>query len=188
MQETLATFAFLRDFAFPSQAIHNISKNNNCYHPQMATEQSEFTAPAESEYNAMVPGAPAAEAKCPFDPAAAPASMVSAGPTGPRHTRDWWPNHLRLDLLQAHSELTDPMGPEFDYAREFKTLDYHGLKADLAALMTDSQEWWPADFGHYGPLFIRMAWHAAGTYRTYDGRRRRRPRSAALRPAQFLAR
>ncbi|RRA50319.1 catalase/peroxidase HPI [Acidipila sp. EB88] len=117
----------------------------------------------------MVPDAPAADAKCPFNPAAAAASPVSA-PSGPRTARDWWPNHLRLDLLHAHSELSNPMGEEFDYATEFKTLDYEGLKKDLAAVMTNSQEWWPADFGNYGPLFIRMAWHAAGTYRTYDGR------------------
>ena len=135
----------------------------------MATEQSEYTSEAKTEENAMVPGAPVAEAKCPFDPSAKAESPVSA-PSGPRTARDWWPNHLRLDLLHAHSALSDPMGEEFDYATEFKSLDYEGLKKDLAFLMTDSQEWWPADFGNYGPLFIRLAWHAAGTYRTYDGR------------------
>ena len=109
------------------------------------------------------------EAKCPVDHGAIAPSPVSA-PSGPRTNRDWWPNHLRLELLHAHSELSDPMGAEFDYAKEFKTLDYEGLKKDLAFVMTDSQDWWPADFGHYGPLFIRMAWHSAGTYRTYDGR------------------
>nr|WP_233581528.1 catalase/peroxidase HPI [Acidipila sp. EB88] len=135
----------------------------------MAIEDTEYTSEAKTEVNAMVPDAPAADAKCPFNPAAAAASPVSA-PSGPRTARDWWPNHLRLDLLHAHSELSNPMGEEFDYATEFKTLDYEGLKKDLAAVMTNSQEWWPADFGNYGPLFIRMAWHAAGTYRTYDGR------------------
>lgn len=87
-----------------------------------------------------------------------------------RTNRDWWPNQLRLELLHQHSAKSDPMGPGFDYAKEFKSLDYKGLKKDLLKLMTDSQGWWPADFGHYGPQFIRMAWHAAGTYRINDGR------------------
>ena len=100
------------------------------------------------------------EAKCPFH------HSSSAGATN----RDWWPNQLNLNLLHQHSSLSDPMGEEFNYAQEFKNLDYNALKKDLAALMTDSQDWWPADFGHYGPLFIRMAWHSAGTYRTGDGR------------------
>ncbi|NLC58343.1 MAG: catalase/peroxidase HPI [Armatimonadetes bacterium] len=84
--------------------------------------------------------------------------------------RDWWPNQLRLDILHQHSDKSNPMGEDFDYAREFASLDFAALKADLAALMTDSQDWWPADFGHYGPFFVRMAWHSAGTYRTGDGR------------------
>ncbi len=135
----------------------------------MANSDTEYMSEAKTEVNAMVPDAPAADAKCPFNPSAAAASPVST-PNGPRTNRDWWPNHLRLDLLQAHSELSNPMGEDFDYVKEFKTIDYEGLKKDLAAVMTDSQEWWPADFGNYGPLFIRLAWHAAGTYRTYDGR------------------
>src|SRR5688572_14591198 len=99
------------------------------------------------------------EAKCPFHHA-------GSG----RSNRDWWPEQLQLDLLAQHSPKSNPMGEEFNYAEEFKSLDLKALKQDLTALMTDSQEWWPADFGHYGPLFIRMAWHAAGTYRTGDGR------------------
>ena len=87
-----------------------------------------------------------------------------------RSNRDWWPQQLNLKILHQNSELSDPMGPSFAYAQEFKKLDMAELKADLTALMTDSQDWWPADYGHYGPFFIRMAWHAAGTYRTGDGR------------------
>jgi catalase-peroxidase len=102
----------------------------------------------------------ATEAKCPFN-------HTFGGGTS---NKDWWPNHLPLDLLQQHSSKSDPMSADFDYAKEFKSLDFAALKKDLAALMTDSQDWWPADFGHYGPLFIRMAWHSAGTYRTGDGR------------------
>ena len=99
------------------------------------------------------------ESKCPFAGAA------------PAHTnRDWWPNQLDLQILHQHSNLSNPMGQEFDYAKEFKTLDLNAVIKDLHALMTDSQDWWPADFGHYGGLFIRMAWHSAGTYRIGDGR------------------
>jgi catalase-peroxidase len=100
----------------------------------------------------------ATETKCPFAGAPAPTN------------RDWWPNQLDVQILHQHSNLSDPMGEEFDYAKEFKTLDLNAVIKDLNSLMTDSQDWWPADFGHYGGLFIRMAWHSAGTYRIHDGR------------------
>ncbi|HYW76957.1 MAG TPA: catalase/peroxidase HPI, partial [Gammaproteobacteria bacterium] len=89
---------------------------------------------------------------------------------GGMNNEDWWPNRLRLDILRQHGPVSNPMGEDFDYAEAFKSLDLDAVKKDLRALMTDSQEWWPADFGHYGPLFIRMAWHDAGTYRIGDGR------------------
>jgi catalase-peroxidase len=105
------------------------------------------------------------ESKCPFGHSAA-AATAGGGNTN----EDWWPNRLKVELLSQHSTKSNPMAGGFDYAKEFESLDYEALKSDLAELMTDSQDWWPADFGHYGPLFIRMAWHSAGTYRTGDGR------------------
>ena len=104
--------------------------------------------------------------KCPVTGAV---SKHSAG-TGGTKNINWWPNQLKLNILRQHSSLSNPMGEEFNYAEEFKSLDLQAIKKDLHKLMTDSQEWWPADFGHYGPFFIRMAWHSAGTYRTGDGR------------------
>ena len=87
-----------------------------------------------------------------------------------KYSGDWWPDELRLNILRQQAPSNSPEGSNFDYGKAFKSLDYDGLKKDLTTLMTDSQEWWPADFGHYGGLFIRMAWHSAGTYRVQDGR------------------
>jgi len=104
------------------------------------------------------------ESKCPF------AGVLEHTSAAAKTNRDWWPNQLNLGILHQHSSLSNPMGEEFDYAEEFKSLDLDAVVKDLHTLMTDSQDWWPADFGHYGPLFIRMAWHSAGTYRIHDGR------------------
>lgn len=104
--------------------------------------------------------------KCPFTGAGSKQSMSGSG----TKNHDWWPNQLKVNILRQNSSLSNPMGEDFNYAEEFKSLDMQALKKDLHALMTDSKEWWPADFGHYGPFFIRMAWHSAGTYRTGDGR------------------
>ncbi|MCB1564162.1 MAG: catalase-peroxidase, partial [Xanthomonadales bacterium] len=99
------------------------------------------------------------ESKCPFNHAGGGATNA-----------DWWPNRLRVDLLSQHSSKSDPLGSGFDYRKAFQKLDYAALKKDLLALMTDSQDWWPADFGSYAGLMIRLAWHSAGTYRSGDGR------------------
>ena len=105
------------------------------------------------------------EAKCPFS-AGERKHAVAGAPSN----ADWWPNQLNLAMLHQQSSKSDPMGESFDYAEEFKRLDLDAVVEDLHALMTNSQDWWPADYGHYGPLFIRMAWHSAGTYRIADGR------------------
>ena len=105
--------------------------------------------------------------KCPFHNGTSSQQNISSHGT---QNKDWWPNQLTLDILRQHSSLTDPFGKDYHYAEEFKKLDWKALKKDLTDLMTNSQDWWPADFGHYGPLFIRMAWHSAGTYRIQDGR------------------
>mgnify|MGYP002401764215 CR=1 FL=1 len=110
------------------------------------------------------------ESKCPFHASNGNGNPSHHAAGGGTTNQDWWPNRLKVELLHQHSSKSNPMGEDFDYRKEFQSLDYAALKKDLAALMTDSQEWWPADFGHYGPLFVRMAWHSAGTYRTGDGR------------------
>ena len=105
------------------------------------------------------------EAKCPMSAGAR--KQLTAGA---QTNASWWPNQLNLKILRQHSPVSDPMGGDFDYAKEFKKLDLKAVIKDLHELMTNSQDWWPADYGHYGPFFIRMAWHSAGTYRIADGR------------------
>jgi catalase-peroxidase len=135
-----------------SRNTHSNSKDENIMENTLATSSGSVSPEAKNK--STLP-----EAKCPFNHGA-------SAPTN----RDWWPNQVNVNVLHQHSPKSDPMGKAFNYAKEFETLDLHAVIKDLHALMTDSQEWWPADFGHYGPLFIRMAWHSAGTYRIGDGR------------------
>ena len=102
--------------------------------------------------------------------------------------KDWWPNQLNLNILRQHDRKSNPLGVDFSYRKAFESLDYDNLKKDLQALMTESQEWWPADYGHYGPFFVRMSWHAAGTYRTGDGRAGARTGGQRFAPTQLMAR
>ena len=121
--------------------------------------------PIVDDQNAMLTESKPGEVQCPF-----PHGSLKHTLAGTPSNASWWPDQLNLKILHQHSPLSNPMGQEFNYAKEFKTLDLDAVIKDLRALMTDSQEWWPADFGHYGPFFIRMAWHSAGTYRIRDGR------------------
>jgi catalase-peroxidase len=121
--------------------------------------------PIVDDQNAMLSGSKTEEAKCPF-----PHGALKHTVAGTPANESWWPDQLNLGILHQQSSLSNPLGEQFNYAEEFKTLDLDAVIKDLHALMTDSQDWWPADFGHYGPLFIRMAWHSAGTYRIHDGR------------------
>ncbi len=125
----------------------------------MDTNNNHGTTASATSYNVNQQG------KCPFT-----GGMLKHSAGGGMSNRDWWPNQLKLNILRQHSSLSNPMGEEFDYAEEFKSLDLEAVKQELTELMTASQDWWPADYGHYGPFFIRMAWHSAGTYRIADGR------------------
>lgn len=125
----------------------------------MDTNNGTGTSSARTSYNMN------SEAKCPFT-----SGVLKQGAGAGPSNRDWWPNQLKLNILRQHSALSNPMGEKFNYAEAFKTLDLDAVKQDLFDLMTTSQDWWPADYGHYGPFFIRMAWHSAGTYRIADGR------------------
>ncbi len=135
-----------------------------------------FNISAQKGNKNAPPPPPAAAGQCPVMHGATPPPPPPAPHTNPmvnpdgNTNRDWWPNQLDLSILRQHSELSNPMGAGFDYEKAFSTLDYYALKADIKNVLTESQDWWPADFGNYGPLFIRMAWHSAGTYRTGDGR------------------
>jgi catalase-peroxidase len=127
-----------------------------------------------SMLGAIAQPAPESKGKCPmgFDTKESPAQVKPAAiaPEKPYGNKDWWPSQLDLSLLRMNSSLSDPMDPNYDYAKAFQSLDYAALKKDIQAVLTQSQDWWPADFGNYSGLFIRMAWHSAGTYRTGDGR------------------
>ena len=125
----------------------------------------------------------ASTSQCPFH------AVVGANSSnGRRSNADWWPNQLNLAILHQHTPVSNPMDADYDYRKEFAKLDFAALKKDMVDLMTDNQEWWPADWGHYGGLFIRLAWHAAGTYRTADGRGGASTGNQRFAPPQQLSR
>ena len=131
--------------------------------------QEVATCPVTGKTNATTKQANAYDKQSNMD-AKNQAVASETGTSQTNRNKEWWPNQLNLDVLRQNSKLSNPMGAQFDYEKEFKTLDYFALKKDLQNLMTQSNDFWPADFGNYGPLFIRMAWHSAGTYRSGDGR------------------